>query len=439
MNVLRFVPAVIIAFLAMDAHAQRFDQGDVQQVVVGQPVPLSLSGLPPGATIEITAERAVDYPRDGRQRSLATFIADGSGRIDVSNARPLSGTFDRIDPSSLFWSMSPNYLFSFGAKSNEVQLTAYLNSAPVARSKVVFQPSAVPITEEAVPGFQGAFLLRPEGTTALPAIILLGGGEGNDYFARSLGPRLAGQGFAVLGLPYYSPRSGWQPNGQFPTLPAAFEELPVERLDAAYRWLRQQPRIDGNRIGLMGQSRGAELALVASTVYPWIRATAAIVPTDVVTVGWGGSDGIERSPLSLRGKALAFVPAPALPRVLKRLNASLPGETMRDAYEAGRLANPVAAARARIPVERFRGALLVAGAEEDTVWSSARAALAISERRAASGLSTSLNIFSGAGHALAGTGWEPPPSGLGGNAEDTARAQRSLWDTTIAFFRAGLD
>jgi dienelactone hydrolase len=53
---------------------------------------------------------------------------------------------------------------------------------------------------------------------------VLGGSEGGGSFARDRAPRFASRGFAVLGLPYYSPGRGER---EIPELPAAFADIPV--------------------------------------------------------------------------------------------------------------------------------------------------------------------------------------------------------------------
>lgn len=419
------------------AAAQRFDQGASQTVVLGAAVPLSISGLSPGERVEVVSERSLEWPVGGRQSADATFTADARGVVDLATSRPISGTYAQADGSGLFWSMAPNFPFAFGAKANEFRITAFVDSRPAARTKVVFVPTTAQLTETPVTGFPGAFLVRPVGVGRFPVVIVLGGGEGNDYLARSVAARFAGQGFAVLGLPMYSPRSSFDPKGRFPELPGAYEELPVERLDRAYAWLRIQPQVDPGRVGLYGHSRGAELALLAATRFKWIRAVAAIAPTDVVNVGWGG-EGAPRSPYTLHGKPVPFVPAPELPRVLGRLDAGLAGETMRDAYEQGRRTHLGTVEAARIPVERFSGSLLVAGAGQDEDWPSAAAAQAIAEARAAHGKETTLLIYDRAGHGLSQSGWEPPSSGLGGSPAANAEAQQSLWAATFRFMTDSL-
>ena len=64
-------------------------------------------------------------------------------------------------------------------------------------------------------------------------------------------------------------------------------------------------------------------------------------------------------------------------------------------------------AKARIPVERYKGALLLLAGEDDQLWNSAAMAQNIAERRAEAGLATELRVYNEAGHYLIGDGWSP--------------------------------
>ncbi|MDT7933069.1 MAG: acyl-CoA thioester hydrolase/BAAT C-terminal domain-containing protein [Sphingomonadaceae bacterium] len=72
-------------------------------------------------------------------------------------------------------------------------------------------------------------------------------------------------------------------------------------------WLKAQPEADANRIGLWGASKGAEFALIAASRYDWVKAVVAVVPSDVVWEGWGGS-GPATASFAFDGRPLAFEP-----------------------------------------------------------------------------------------------------------------------------------
>lgn len=116
---------------------------------------------------------------------------------------------------------------------------------------------------------------------------MLGGSEGGSIAAHTSAPLLASQGYAVLGLPSYSPPS-WGPEGmkpaELPSRPNSFSNIEVSRLQQARDWLAQQPEVDASRIAVYGVSKGAEFALAAASRMDWIK---AVVPSNVIWEGWG--------------------------------------------------------------------------------------------------------------------------------------------------------
>lgn len=161
--------------------------------------------------------------------------------------------------------------------------------------------------------------------------------------------------------------------------------------------------------------------------------------------GWGlpGQVPGTRSCFSWRGEALPFVPYEGFADELARLGSS--GKLhLRRPQDAGRAAHPDAVARARIPVETYRGPVLVAGGGDDQVWASGEMAENIARFRAAAGLPTTLLVYPDAGHLLGGDGWSPTtqidaaPFAVGGSPAGTARAQAEVWRETLAFLQRAL-
>lgn len=271
-------------------------------------------------------------------------------------------------------------------------MVAVADDTLLANATLEFIDALPRVQVEPVPQFPGALFAALPGGRRRPAIIVLGGSEGGSMTARSWARALASHGFAVLGFPYYSPPSSWQADvRELPDLPAAFADIPVDRLNLAYDWLRRRDDVDATRVALVGVAKGAEFALIAASHFRWISAVVAKVPSDVVCEGFGvGVQPGSRSSFSLYGKPLPFVPSQGT-------------------------AHPDAAVKARIRVENFRGPLLVIGGEDEQN---------IAERRAAAGLETVTLTFSHVGHAISGHGWTS-------NAAARARA----YPETIAFLR----
>jgi dienelactone hydrolase len=426
--------------VAAPASAQQFAQGSLQEVLDGDPVALTLTGLAPNSLVEVRGERSLDLPMPTVQRSNAQFRADAGGRVEIGSQAPLSGSYSGADASGLFWSMGPVFTYVGGGKANEFRFTAFVQGSAVAATTVVQLNRKPEVVVEQIEAFPGAVLARPPGPGRYPTLIALGGGEGGDYTARYIAPRLASEGFVVLGLPYYSPVHPGQTRAQFPQLPARFIDIPVDRLESAWAWLKTRPEVDPERIGLYGVSKGAEFSLIAATHYPWIKSVVAIVPSDVVRGGWGWrdeTDGAAHSSFSFHGKPLPFTPYVGFHADMLAGARGLLFD-LRGTSDAGRWAYPKKAAASRIPVERYAGALLVAGGMADGVWASGVAVQNIAEARAAAGLPTTALIFRNAGHGISSTGWQPGLAGFGGDAMENAKAQAKTWAATLGFLRRTL-
>jgi dienelactone hydrolase len=432
----KLVPLLLLCWVS-SACAQTFHIEPANPILVGEPLSIRVDGLPADTNVTLTAERAMP----ALYRSQATFSAP-QGTIDLATAKPVSGTYTDADIHGLFWSMAPVEGGEVsGLQPLQVKLTATVDGRVLASATIEFIDALPAVKVEQVKEFPGAVFASLPGTTRRPALIVLGGSEGGGSFARDRAPRFASRGFAVLGLPYYSPGRSER---EIPELPAAFADIPVDRLNLAYAWLKQRPDVDASRVALLGASKGAEFVLIAASKLKWITSVVAIVPSDVVWEGWGpGVEPGTRSSFAFDGKPLPFVPYIDFAQELDGFRTGR-DVRMRRFQDKGRAANPAAAVKARIEVEKFRGPLLVIGSHDDQVWASGMMAQNIAERRAAAGLATVALIFPEAGHAIAGNGWMPTtqsnvgPSKVGGTPQANAAAQARAFPETIAFLKQTL-
>ena len=446
---LAFLAIAVIGCLGIpSAAAQTFQIEPGNPVLVGEPVSIRLENLPVGKDVTLVAERIILPVSDPSAapvlyRSQAVFSAP-HGSLDLAMAKPQSGSYADADVRGLFWSMAPVEGGNVGAlKPMQVKLTASVDARVLTSALIEFIDVLPAVKVEAVNEFPGAVFATLPGTARRPAIVVFGGSEGGARTARDA-PRYASRGFAVLGLPYYSPARGPTRERELPELPAAFADIPVERLNAVFEWLKRRPDVDSSRVALLGTSKGAEFVLIAASHFSWITSVVAIAPTDVVWEGWGpGVEPGKRSSFALNGKPLPFVPYVDFEEEFAGYGIGRDVK-MRRFQDKGRAANPAAAVNARIKVENFRGPLMVIGGHDDQVWASGMMAQNIAERRAAAGLETVALIFPDAGHALAGTGWMPTTQydvGLnksGGTPQATARAQALAFPETIAFLKRTL-
>ena len=272
------------------ATAQTFNIQPANPVLAGEPLTISLSGLPANTDVKITAERVVVAFGQGDKRALyradAIYTTDADGRLDLAKAAPKSGTYKGADIRGLFWSMVPTATeISADRKIMQVRLSVTNGDKELANATIDFINALPTVKVEKVEKFPGAVFASLPGIEKRPVIIVLGGSEGGSSTAREESPRLASRGFAVLGLPYYSPPVWPSPAREIAELPEAFADIAVDRLNAVYAWLRTRDDVDSARIAIYGGSKGAEFALIAASNFSWITSVVASVPSDVVLVG----------------------------------------------------------------------------------------------------------------------------------------------------------
>jgi dienelactone hydrolase len=442
---MKCVPLLGLLLGISSAAAQTFHIEPANPVLIGESLSIELDGQPPGKEVTLIAERTMEASgHPVLYRSQAVF-AGQQGVLNIATTKPQSGTYADADVRGLFWSMVPVEGGDIGAlQPGQVRLTALSEGRVLTTATIAFIDSLPEVKLESVEKFPGAVFATLPSTGKRPALIVLGGSEGGSWAARDDSPRLASRGFAVLGLPYYSPPSGAKGEREIPELPQAFADIPVERLNAAFEWLQQRDDVDSSRVAVLGISKGAEFVLIAATHFKWIKSAVAIVPSDVVWEGWGpGVEPGKRASFALGGKPLPFVPYVGADKEIAGFQTGRDVK-MRRFQDRGRAANPAAAVRARIKVENFGGPLLVVGGHDDQVWASGMMAQNIAERRAAAGLETVALIFPEAGHYLFGTGWKPTtqydvgPNKSGGTAQANAQAQARAFVETIAFLKRTL-
>jgi dienelactone hydrolase len=80
-----------------------------------------------------------------------------------------------------------------------------------------------------VPGFSHANLYAQAGAEGLPVAVILHGAEGGTEAGDRYGPILARLGYAVVGLPYYSPNWGeYGPPQPLPEIAGSFVGIRVD-------------------------------------------------------------------------------------------------------------------------------------------------------------------------------------------------------------------
>jgi dienelactone hydrolase len=441
---------------------------------IDEDVQIRLSGLAPHQCVRIHATTEDDENR--RWTSDATFRADSLGQVDLTKQEPKSGTYRGVAPMGLFWSMRlANGSESDGARAtftkkdslpHAVMLEAELDRSVMIMSGRIersFRARGTVIRDLAVTGANqlgtaqasepglprgrvGRMFLPPASTgqTLRPAVIVLSGSGGG--FDLDKAAVLSRHGFATLALAYFGS----------PPLKPWLHRVPLEYIEAALAWLAAQPEIDPQRLGVLGVSRGAELALLSASRFSNVRAVVAYAPS---SVAWdsGGRDKAtgEKIPAWLwRGE-----PVPAVPLALGRFmwRSAIPVVAMRrpvmfrNLFRAG-LRNEEAMTRAAIPAEQINGPILLISGGDDHVWPAQEMAEAIVTRLKNRGFRHAIEHlhYPTAGHLLR---YPHLPTtardsrhkhlrgarySFGGSARADAEAQSDSWHRTIEFLSKNL-
>ncbi|MGA9884551.1 MAG: acyl-CoA thioester hydrolase/BAAT C-terminal domain-containing protein [Candidatus Acidiferrales bacterium] len=442
-----------------------------QGAFIDEDVCIRLSGLAPRQKVRIHATTQDDENR--RWSSDAHFRADARGEVDLSTQESTGGTYRGISSMGLFWSMrlaDGGEGDKTGARAtftkrdsmpHSVMLEAELDRSLIVcgriersfrargttvRDLTINSCNELVMAAESNPvsmkGHVGRLFLPPSRGRAdgkLPALVVLSGSGGG--FDVDKAAVLSRHGFATLALAYFG----------VPPLPAWLHRIPLEYLESALDWLAAQPEIDPQRIGMLGVSRGSELALLAAARIDRIRAVVAYAPS---SVAWdsGGRDkntGEAIPAWTWRGEAITSAPLPlrsfmwrsAVPVVAMKRPVMF-----RNLFRNG-LRNADAVKQAAIPAEQIGGPLQLISGGDDHVWPAEHMAKAIVARLKEHGFAHTVEHlhYPSAGHLLR---YPHLPTtarnsrhehlrgarfSFGGSAQADAEAQADAWHRTIAF------
>ena len=145
---------------------------------------------------------------------------------------------------------------------------------------------------------------------------------------------LASHGYVALALCYFRCQGR----------PDSLLRIPLEYFQQALGWLVARPEVDPQRLGVMGVSRGGELALQLGSMFPLLKAVVAYVPANVRYPACCGYPGLMPA-WTWGGRDLVYAP-PRLRDRSMEMNAA-------------------------IHVESTHGPILMIGGTDDGVWPSA--------------------------------------------------------------------
>jgi dienelactone hydrolase len=389
-----------------------------QRVLVDEAAVIRASGLQPDERVTIRAE-LVDGADDSWE-SEADFVADAQGMIDVSNQAPVAGSYKEISAMGLVWSMRPKDKSAkiyrppkeFAPQAIEFRLVRH--GQEIAKAKLEQTSIAENVKQVVVRGTLHGVLFEPAAGGPYPGVLVVGGSNGG--VPRQLAAWLASRGFAAFALAYF----------RYEDLPAKLEAIPLEYFSAALSWMGKRPEIAADHIGVLGVSRGGELALQLGSMYREIKAVVAFVPANV---RYGACCGGNSEPYAWTWNRapLAYVNVRAL-------------------------RNPDAVRAAAIPVENTQGPVLMISGQDDGVWESSRMADEVVARLKAAHFPYRFEHLKyrhaghGAGHPAIVPAWHGrivhPVSGaevdLGGTPEGNAQSSLDAIPKVLQFLRENL-
>nr|XP_055042991.1 acyl-coenzyme A thioesterase 1-like [Misgurnus anguillicaudatus] len=232
------------------------------------PVHVTVVGLSPQQRVDLRSKITDD---NGLVfTASATYKADDSGQVDLSRHPSLGGSFTGVEPMGLFWSLKADEQSRKFAKT-DVTRPALVDIEVLSNDKVIAKATnerhcmaegvrRVPLTEGRIRGV----LFMPPGTGPFPGILDTYVFRGGPFELRAA--LLAKQGFAVLALAFH----GYQDTHK------KAEKIDLEFFEESITFLRQQPEVKGQKIGLISISKSGDLALSMASFLSGISATVCI-------------------------------------------------------------------------------------------------------------------------------------------------------------------
>ena len=196
-------------------------------------------------------------------------------------------------------------------------------------------------------------------------IVGLGGSEGGNAWASNYWKKTRDefirQGYAFLALGYFGAKGA----------PDSLDRISLEKIHDAILEATKNPKINKNRIALIGGSKGGELALLLASHFKTIKCVVGIVPGHASFPGL--TSHLSTSSWTYQGAEVPYVPVSeeTIPALVKR-DLRLAFDTM--------LKDTAAVEKALIKVEQINGPVLLVSATKDEMWGSTPMSEAIMKR-----------------------------------------------------------
>ena len=428
----RLPECLFVALLVLSCAGRAPAQSDVsvelrstEASLVGDPVSVRVTGLPPDTSVVLYSELVDRYGRLWVGES--TFRSSAEGVVDPAEQMSIDDAWEGIDALGPLW--SPVRKTKVGAHpepadghAERIAISAIVDDRPVATASVMRWYRSPEVEEVTVD--DDAFAARmfvKRGDDRRPAVIVVPGSGGG--VPASTAEQLASHGYASLALGYFGE----------PQTVEELELVPLEYFDRAIEWLKAHPRVDPRRIAILGGSKGGELSLLLASRRDDICAVVAAVPSSVVfqsiANGWPRT-----SSWSVAGEELPFVPYVVSDRFRESGRLSL-------LYEDS-LENADAVASALIHVERVVGPILLVSGRDDWMWPATRMCDDMVARLKEAQFPHEVThlAYDNVGHEVLTAGFRPTSWSprVGGTRQGQAAAQADAWTRTLEFLARNL-
>lgn len=185
-----------------------------------------------------------------------------------------------------------------------------------------------------------------------PLIVGLGGSEGGNAWASNRWKKTRDtfleKGYAFLAIGYFGCKG----------TPKILDKIAVDEVYQAIALAKKQEKINGEKIAVVGGSRGADLALLLGSFYPDISCVVGMSSSHATFPGH--TQEFTTSCWTFKGKELPFIPVneEAIPFLMKR--------DLRGTFEA-MLKDSISEQKALINVEAINGPILLISAKKDEI------------------------------------------------------------------------
>ncbi|MFO7791399.1 MAG: acyl-CoA thioester hydrolase/BAAT C-terminal domain-containing protein [Candidatus Saliniplasma sp.] len=419
-------------------------EGVPKESFYDKPLEIRIHNLPH----EKAAKLTLDSDSKSYGSSEAVYKSNKEGKIDLTEQKPIDGDYDGIKPMGLFQfrpekkqSKVEDNDSNKTPNSEDFQLTLEIDGNNIAKKefKRIIKADHVERVEVKENKLEGV-LFKPTGDPPYPAVIVLGGSGGRCPTGIQT-KLLASRGYAVLALAIYG--SG--------DLPDELMGVPLEYFEKAVSWMKSKDHIKNKPIGVMGGSKGGELALLLGSHIEEIQTVIAYSPSGVVFQGISQSFGEPTSSWSYDNEPIDYVDLPFLPIIsmyLKYLFLKKPIQWEKIYSKGFNSSDSETIKESTIPVEKIGGSILLISGGDDKMWNANQLSKISVKRLKKNNYPhpyKHLN-FEKAGHVFMApftpiTGRDLVNEGkwkIGGKPEGFSKGDRKSWKYALKFLEKGL-